>query len=65
LEGGVGVSPVIWIVTVAGVVAFCALGSGQFAKAPEALEEGFARSAPFAMQDANWPDPRHPDFWLG
>jgi hypothetical protein len=38
------------------------MGSGQFAKAPEALEEGFARSASFAMQDANCPDPRHPDF---
>jgi hypothetical protein len=38
---------------------FLCWGSGQFAKASEALEEGFARSASFAIQDANCPDPRH------
>jgi hypothetical protein len=36
---GVGVSPVIWIVTVTVAGAFCALGSGQFAKALVGLEE--------------------------
>jgi hypothetical protein len=58
-DRGVGVPSVIFIVTVAIVGAFCALGSGQFAKAPEALEEGFARGASSAIQDANRPDPRH------
>jgi hypothetical protein len=44
---------------------FLCLGSGQFAKALEALEEGFARSASFAIQDANCPDPRHRIFgWI-
>jgi hypothetical protein len=38
---------------------FLCWGSGQFAKATEALEEGFARSDSFAIQDANCPDPRH------
>jgi hypothetical protein len=60
-ERGVGVPHVIFIVTVTIVGAFCALGSGQFAKAPEALEEGLARGASSAIQDANCPDPRHPD----